>query len=295
MVSKTERNSKPSVSCIYCAKHMKTERRSPSIQDGRGFTLIELLVVIAIIAILAALLLPALASARDKAQRIICTNNQKQMTLVVSMYAHDNLDYLAFPNWDGGTVIGPGWLYGLKGTLPDPTVAPYTNAPISAWNQGLWFQYMPNPKSFLCPVDIRSKTYTTPRASGGRNNKLSSYVMNGAVCGYPGQNVVRSCKVTSAWSPLCYLLWEPDENVIGPGNPGAFEYNDASNFPMRSNGEGIGRLHSKKGGAITALAGHVVFITCKQFNSDSDTPNGRGPGPGGKTYLWWSPYSKDGH
>ena len=277
---------------------MKDENGSSQIQNSRAFTLIELLVVIAIIAILAALLLPALAAARDKAMRTICTNNQKQMTLATSMYAHDTMDYLAFCNWDGGNVIGPGWLYGLKpGTLPDPTVAPYLTAPTTAWNQGLWFNYMPNGKSYLCPVDIRSKTYTTPKASGGRNNKLSSYVMNGAVSGYPSVNVVRSCKITTAWSPMCYLLWEPDENVNGPGNPGAFEYNDAANFPQASNGEGIGRLHSKKGGAIMALAGHVIFISTKTFNDDSNTPIGKGPGPGGKTYLWWSPYSinKDGH
>jgi prepilin-type N-terminal cleavage/methylation domain-containing protein len=274
---------------------MKNVRRSPNSQDGRGFTLIELLVVIAIIAILAALLLPALASARDKAMRTICTNNQKQMTLAVSMYGHDTMDYLAFCNWDGGAVIGPGWLYGLKATLPDPTVAPYLTAPTSAWNQGLWFPYMPNPKSYLCPVDIRSKTYTSSVSANGRQNKLSSYVMNGAVSGYPNPDVLRSCKITAAWSPLCYLLWEPDENVNGNGSPGAFEYNDGANFPQASNGEGIGRLHSKKGGAIMALAGHVIFITTKQFNDDSNTTPGRGPGPGGKTYLWWSPYSQNGH
>ncbi len=94
---------------------------------------------------------------------------------------------------------------------------------------------------------------------------------------------------------MCYLLWEPDENRLGPGNPGAFEYNDAANFPQISNGEGIGRLHSKKGGSILALAGHVQFVTQQTFDKDSGTPSGRGPGPGGKTYLWWSPYSNDGH
>lgn len=76
-----------------------------------AFTFIDLMVVIATLGLLALMILPALARSGDNGTRMVCVNNMLQLGMASNMYATDNQDFIAWPNWDDGRTAGPpGWL-----------------------------------------------------------------------------------------------------------------------------------------------------------------------------------------
>ena len=170
---------------------MLPTRHQPGSEKPSGFTLIELLVVIAIIAILAAMLLPALSKAKEKTQGVYCMNNTKQLMLANHMYQVDNQDTYPMA-MHGGYVPPPnspvkpwvtGWLDWSAGT--DNTNIQFLVEPRYA----VLAQYFANQKNiYKCPADIYTSSAQRARGFRERVRSVSGDIYVGKGNGWATDN-----------------------------------------------------------------------------------------------------------
>ena len=248
---------------------------------AHAFTLIELLVVIAIIGILAAMLLPALGRAKDKAQSAADLNNVKQIVLAANMYATDNRDSLPHPTWGGiDTGGGPdGWAYATsvagRGTIPN--AAGNNQAPIIYTGQDPWFAagqlgpILKLTRLMFCPKDVVESSGSKLAQWKARMCKLTSYTFTGEII--EGNANRRPYKMSdSRMKGTRILIWEANE--MEP-----FWFNDAGNKPS----EGVSQRHAGgnplnstvnvNGGAIIGEAGGSVrFMKYALFRQLAGNP-----------------------
>ena len=233
-----------------------------------AFSLVELLVVMGIILVLISILLPVVGSVRSLGSRTVCQNNVRSLLMATQVYVmNDSEGHLPYANWLGlDSPSKPGWLY--AGT---------TNGSVSSddMQTGSLWKYIRDERTYHCPL------HQQPYQPAGPTQNITSYIMNGAVCGYGAKSP--SYSWTAIWKPSesmilfeCSPYGRAASNGTNTTGAGGIYFNDGASYPTENT---LSNRHGT-GASVGFFDWHVEYFQVSNY----EVMLTQYPGP-----LWCNP------